>query len=290
MGSMRKLVILMTIVVACSDSGDDDASAPSSAGRNAIVSGDPGGRGANAGGSAGTADTAPRVDCVPPSFPEGIKTCHTDQECTGGATCVPEILPPQQCGSPCPGCATDRCMTDADCSGGVCEPSKEFPGIIMQCVPSCADAGCSAGNRCASDGRCRPILCTEGFACAEHMRCSAGSALVDAHGCEPIPCDEPGGAECSAPAVCTSEQPRLATAPHGCALVPCADPRHPGCEPNTHCRPELESQGNYGCARKTCQRDADCDCGACIVRSGSEGLCYDHIGVCVAAGTLSCPA
>ena len=128
--------------------------------------------------------------------------------------------------------------------------------------------------------------CAEGFTCPEHMRCTS-SAFADANGCEQIACDEPDGIECVAPAVCTSEPPRMPFTGLGCALVPCQDPRHPGCEINTRCKPELESP-TFGCTRLSCRSDADCDCGACLFRSGSsEGLCYDHIGMCVAMQT--CP-
>lgn len=156
-------------------------------------------------------------------------------------------------------------------------------------MPSCAGVGCRSGARCEPDGRCRPVPCAEGFACPEHTRCTS-SALADANGCEQIACDEPGGVECAPPAVCTSELPRMAVTGRGCALVPCQDPRHPGCETNTRCRPELESPNAFGCTRIACRSDEDCDCGACLVHAGTgEGSCYDHVGVCVASYTMTCP-
>ena len=247
-----------------------------------------GGAGEGAAGKAASR-SASKADCVAPAFSSSATTCHRDMDCGAGATCQPVEPFPQTCGSPCPGCVTDRCMTDADCANGVCDPSKQFPGLINQCTPRCSSTSCVTGERCETDGRCRPILCSVGFTCAVHTRCSVGSMLADAHGCEPIACNEPGGAQCAAPSVCTRESPRQPTAANGCAIVPCADPRHPGCAPNTRCRPELESSGNYGCTRMTCKSDMDCDCGGCIVPSGSDGLCYDHVGVCVPPAVLNCP-
>ncbi|HKU39363.1 MAG TPA: hypothetical protein VJR89_14495 [Polyangiales bacterium] len=294
-------VMLLIGCIACSSSDPTESSgntgtfSAAHGGSTSSASGGAGSGGSNvhspdAGGAIMPDAPAGKGDCAPPSFPQTSRTCRADRDCTTGASCAPELPPAPQCGSPCPGCVTNRCTTDADCVHGVCEPSKEFPGLSIQhCAPHCRDTGCAPGDRCASDGRCKPVRCTDGFSCGEHMRCSAGSASADAHGCEPIPCDEAGGAACAAPAVCTRAQPRTPVTPSGCALVPCADPRHPGCEPNMRCQPELELEGSYGCARMKCQRDADCDCGACIVRTGSEGYCYDHVGICVPQGTLNCP-
>jgi hypothetical protein len=59
MGGMRKLVVLMAIsVVACSDSGDDDASGPNGAGRGGASGGSSAGQGASSSGSGGAAAAA----------------------------------------------------------------------------------------------------------------------------------------------------------------------------------------------------------------------------------------
>ena len=205
-------------------------------------------------------------DCKPAAFPPNSVTCRRDADCAGIGFCLPEVPPPLNCGSPCPGCFMDRCAMDADCPNGVCERSSFTHRL--ECVPSCASAGCGAGLQCDTDGRCHPMSCADGFVCPAGRTCNASAMQVDANGCQVLRCDEAGGLACEHPAVCTSEDPRMETTGLGCAFVPCADPRHPGCNVNTRCRPELETSIMFGCARLECASDSDCDCGACIVTRG----------------------
>lgn len=243
------------------------------------------GSGLSGSGGAGST-TATRGDCAPATFSELFVTCRSNADCASTETCAPEVPPPPQCGSPCSGCVP-RCTSDSECQGGICVSSAQFPQLNT-CAPSCTSAGCPSGYSCESDGRCKPEACGAGYSCPTATRCNADAPNADLHGCEPIPCDEPGGAACVAPAVCTRDAPRQAAGELGCAFVPCDDPRHPGCGVNMRCDAAMGS-GEAACTRKSCTSDQDCDCGACIDRGGLGRLCYDHVGACINSRPLACP-
>jgi hypothetical protein len=161
--------------------------------------------------------------------------CRSNTDC-GAATCVLDV--PLNCGG------ADRppeleCERDADCAGRVCE---FFPGrcpgdASSRCVPPCSASSCPDGERCGAGGHCEPILCSEGFICSDTTICDPGRALSDEHGCRPLTCSE--GFVCAINETCA------------------------------------ENTGTRGCARITCDRDADCACGACV-----NDACSLRLGTC----------
>lgn len=133
----------------------------------------------------------------PPAFPP----CRSSDDCEGGIGCTPPGAP-QVCGA----CriATRECEEDADCGpGGVCT-TRELPCACDQpdtvCAIDCRTAEsdpCAAGERCASDGHCRAIPCTESWECAPNTRCDPSvDAATDAHGCARMTCESAADCDC----------------------------------------------------------------------------------------------
>jgi hypothetical protein len=61
-----------------------------------------------------------------------------------------------------------------------------------------------------------------------------------------------------------------------CAFEP--TPRCPAafeCDHGSFCDPDAPHADFHGCARRACERDADCPAGVCVERA-----CYDALGVC----------
>jgi hypothetical protein len=118
----------------------------------------------------------------------------------------------------CPGfeATADACRVNEDCECGSCNL-----GSI------CGGAGCA--SECGSDDDCADGWCSTGccsfcVAACPANPCAAGLRCDEATGrCNPIPCDDPEGAECAT---------------------------------NTRCT-------DGACQRLTCATNADCDCGTC---------------------------
>jgi hypothetical protein len=118
------------------------------------------------------------LPCVPPGTPRGCGFCRpAEHECEGDGDCGPGsfcVERPASC--LCDG-ATQR-VCEIDCRTAESDP-------------------CAAGERCASDGRCRPLSCEGEWACGVNLRCTPGAdAITDAHGCSRLACDTALDCDC----------------------------------------------------------------------------------------------
>lgn len=144
-------------------------------------------------------ETCPGLPPPPPAFPP----CTSSADCPAGIACRPPSGP-----APCGICrpTSRECEADAECGPGrVCaehaEPCACSGDLSTVCTVDCRSAEsepCAAGERCSvSDGRCRAISCTEGWACALNERCTPGAdAATDAHGCSRLECGDASDCDC----------------------------------------------------------------------------------------------
>jgi hypothetical protein len=133
------------------------------------------------------------MDCSPMRF----ERCIAPDENPGCGVCFrPERL----------------CDTDADCATDpsmpqICERFFNPCGVCSggdgwgtQCIPSCTETSCAAGEQCLADGHCAPISCMAGYECPLGTTCIDRAAGVDAHGCLRLTCttdtDCPCGTGC----------------------------------------------------------------------------------------------
>jgi hypothetical protein len=233
----------------------------------------------------------------------GYPLCRSAADCTGGASCA------QQPFGGCGACVTPQhvCKADSDClpaGAAVCEPYVETSGCICggspngtRCMAKCPGRTCETDTQCSATGHCQPTpcgqgyncpsgrackpsdpsadahgcglkLCTEGFACAADQVCDQANAQADAHGCGPAPCSS--GYACPTGWHCVAGP---GSDVHGCTPIPCSG--GPSCGVNESCDP---TQPGRGCVLRTCTRDSDCDCGACV-----QGNCQPSLWICTSA-------
>ena len=177
---------------------------------------------------AGT-DTGVRTDAgaCAPDEPTFGTPCRSDVDCASSS--FERCLAPGEN----PGCGVCRipmrlCASDADCAGpdgstGICheyvDPCSTFGGGITcgpggdptssMCIPRCEATGCSAGDACASDGRCAPVFCGPDYTCPEGTVCGFGGGIGDAHGCMRLTCSSDADCPCGTGCVEGACQPTL---------------------------------------------------------------------------------
>ncbi len=234
--------------------------------------------GAATDGSSLTAGVCPGT---PP--PDGYKLCRKQEDCGPAAfsKCAFEYMHPQGCGA----CnhPTRQCGTDADCRGDgggvdrICVPMEIGCSCTGQpsfvCAPGCTATSCGAGRRCNAMSRCEVIPCTEGYDCGPTNLCAPGRQDAYPNGCAVKSCKLDGFA-CAAGMECLAS----GGDPHGCGPLRC-DHGGERCPLNSVCDPAV---GGHGCRTKSCTRDGDCDCGACI-----EGTCYARLFICSPLGVAA---
>ena len=253
--------------------GDMDASM-TGAGGGTAVDASMGGAGGATGHDAGGG--MPGV-CPGAGIPPGA-ACRSSADCPpGNSQCLLNPIS-AGCGACFPGsehacdadtdCGTDMvCVPVIETSPCVCNPSG-LPGT--SCVPKCTATSCNADERCESDGHCRIRPCDDGYDCGSGFVCAAMRLGADAHGCSPATCTG-DGYTCPRDFVCAAGQN---TDLHGCSEVSCEDGFT--CPMNYDCK--HGSSASHRCEQRTCSRDADCDCGACIM-----DLCQPRLFVCTGA-------
>ena len=89
---------------------------------------------------------------------------------------------------------------------------------------------------------------------------------ADPHGCRTARCDT-DGLSCPDGSTCL---PGAQADAHGCVPVSCQQGY--ACPINERCGAGPSSR--HGCETLTCTRDADCDCGYCIMGHCSQALYY----------------
>ncbi len=178
----------------------------------------------------------------------------------------------------CPGVTFAECESDGDCGPDELCVSDATPcAPPMKCVARCTDASCRSDEQCGSDGKCVPTPCEAGYVCPADWLCAPlrpqvlgqGYQRTDSHGCSPASCIDDGFA-CAANKHCSpSTGPDL----HGCNSPRCD--QGGSCPQDSRCQPSEVALGD-GCAPLACTRDADCDCGACLMSQ-----CAYQPGICV---------
>jgi hypothetical protein len=214
--------------------------------------------GTNSAGTGAGDGICPGASPVPAGYP----ICRTVADCPpapgGLMSCAPEV--PSY--SPV-GCGPLPCDSDADCVDRVCETTGcQFN---EECVPKCTADSCAAGMQCAASGHCEAISCTAGFTCPSNYVCAPDRPSVNAHGCGIARCDL-DGYHCPAGSTCDADPTQGGS---GCRSLPC----NAGgvCAVNFRCD---DAKGT--CAKLSCTKDADCDCGACV-----SSHCEARLFVCV---------
>jgi len=127
--------------------------------------------------------------------------------------------------------------------------------------------------RCNATSRCELIPCTEGHDCGPMALCAPGRPGAYPNGCVVKSC-KLDGFVCAAGMECLASGGDL----HGCGPLRC-DHGGARCPVNSVCDP---AAGGQGCRPKSCTRDGDCDCGACI-----EGSCYARLFICSPVGVAA---
>lgn len=175
------------------------------------------------------------------AWPDTMTICRVDEDCPIELPlCEAKVTQVSGCGA----CMSFpyECEDDASCGDGqICVDAESGSCVCdpgSMCQPSCVTAGCAADERCGDNGRCAPRPCTDGYACPEDYECDPTADSRDKHGCAPLHCRDG----------------RFA------------------CLSNLDCNIEA---GGHGCVRRACERDADCDCGACV-----DKLCRDRPAIC----------
>jgi len=290
----------LVALLACSD---EPGAAGGASGTEAGASGGSGGAtsaaGAPSGGTSGTAGAGAESDdpsrtttaaagtsggALPfcqgaPAAATGQKTCHDDGECgaAGTARCQVPWPATSPCGAPsgcaCPPAKLIHCANHEECGTGRCHTEGPF-GVGCStnfCMPSCMETGCGDGFTCDDDRLCAAIACDAGFACPDGTQCARGAPGADVHGCEPLRCDQ--GYACRDGYVCRPDDPRAVQGSYGCVIVRCDEAGGPECEVNHDC---VADAPGTGCTPRPCERDAQCDCGACV-----NGACAMRTGLCM---------
>lgn len=227
------------------------------------------------GGAGGASATALGICPDTPPPPSGYSTCRNQSDCTGSKLCS---LAPTFIG--CLFCGTGGCTKDTDCAADqVCGPSCFCPVLTAsggrRCVQRCTSTSCAKDEVCGSSGLCEPAPCMGGFACSAGLACKGNSGPLagDAHGCVPASCST-DGYSCPAGYRCTASTMNADV--HGCAAGPCDSTGAAACPFNMECNPATNNYKDFrGCTIRSCTKDSDCDCGACVV-----GICAPRVGVC----------
>ena len=108
-------------------------------------------------------------DPIGPAY-AGAKACYGEADCSNGDRCFAPDFTPGRGVAP-------RCQQDQQCG------SNEVCGGY-DCMPRCGPATCGAGMRCAANGHCEELPCSDPAAtpCPQNERCAASGA------CERIAC------------------------------------------------------------------------------------------------------
>lgn len=177
----------------------------------------------------------------------------------------------------------EPCRVDADCvppdgrHRSACIPTAWAPEtrvsseVISAFVTACnADEDCASPLVCGPDhdgvSRCHADCTREDVAAA----CTGIRSCID-DVCTPRRCDREGAVECGPGFRCDpSSSERDAV---GCVALRCGDELT--CWVSEDCRPDTEGASPQGCVARKCARDADCDCGYCVV-----GTCAPQLGYC----------
>jgi hypothetical protein len=303
---------LFALLPACAASEPDgDGGAREEAGEHAALDNDAGATlDASARADAGLLDAARAADsgqrdvsspplnalpaCSGHMHPPVGRACRTLSDCGGGSfACGPGEI--AACGV-CSITNATSCTSDTQCGAGfVCEPTRAASSGVpfAGCVNACNVSSCSAGMRCAASGHCQLLPCGEGGACSADHICDASRSGADTRGCAPKSCETDGYAcppkyrcggttrdaygcsprPCTEDYVCPAGSECGGSAPdaHGCSLTHCTQGY--ACPQNTDCK--AGQMLDHGCTRRTCNVDADCDCGACLSR-----VCEDQLHIC----------
>ena len=212
--------------------------------------------GANSAGTGAGDGVCPGASALPAGYP----VCRTV------ADCPPEPGGLMSCGPDVPsyspvGCGPSPCDADADCVDRVCEATGcQFN---KECVPKCSADSCAAGMQCAASGRCEAVSCMAGFTCPATWVCAPSRPSVDAHGCGFARCDL-DGYQCPAGSTCDPN-----AGGSGCRTLPCSAGGI--CAVNFRC-----DNAKGTCAKLSCAKDSECDCGACV-----NNHCEPRLSICL---------
>lgn len=174
----------------------------------------------------------------PPSSSSPI--CRDQTDCSRDDRCM-ATSPPWcgVCGHP-----PRLCHQDEECGAGMHCLWSEYVGpcpceeLESKCVVNCDEDSCGEDEICRDSGQCEPKSCSgDGYECPAGFEC-AQDRPADAHGCAPHLCEKDSD-----------------------------------CPVNHMCSPESGSAD--GCVRLPCTKDADCECGACVM-----DVCEDKIFSC----------
>lgn len=163
------------------------------------------------------------------------------------------------------------CLTDDDCDGGACYPQgvpnySGMCGMAPRLTRECdRDKDCGKGKYCDTmvneHHGCAEVVEAKCVASCTKDSCKAGEVCRASGRCEILPCED--GYACRPGWTC--DKTGYTHDEHGCREPGCAAT---GCGPNMTCTGEL-------CAPRTCSKQSDCDCGACM-----QGQCAGRPGVC----------
>jgi hypothetical protein len=290
--SLRAIACTAALLLACSSSSDDGASAGSAAGGQGGASGTAASGSGGSGGTGGTGGSGepdagmsftdgPAIDSAPaawvrPADCGGIGELCEFLSCGEGATCqsignvcIPELapgassLPPKSAEHPY--CAAFTCMSfdEASCfctglaaeTQARCSSPEALAGLCGGQGTDCSESACCSGLSCVSDGY-RGMVCEQ--TCASAGDCESG-CCTDRR--------DTGDMICSPQDACDNPCLKRGDACEGSATS------NGNCCRGTCI--ESENTDWAGC-RPTCSENEDCDTGCCRLFTDSAfGFCTD---------------